>query len=51
MEVELSSSALALLGYAAWTLALLGGIAVQVRFGFFLAQFPIQVWWAVGLLQ
>ncbi len=25
--------------------------AVQVRFGFFFAQFLIQVWWLVGLLQ
>ena len=26
-------------------------LAVQVRFGFFLAQFLIQVWWAVSLLR
>ncbi len=26
-------------------------LAVQVRFGFFLAQFLIQVWWLAGLLQ
>ena len=26
-------------------------LAVQVRFGFFFAQFLIQVWWIAGLLQ
>ena len=28
-----------------------GSLAVQVRFGFFLAQFLIQAWWAISLLR
>ncbi len=32
-------------------LASTSSLAVQARFGFFLAQFLIQVWWAVSLLR
>ncbi len=49
-------------GLAAWVLAArvgqstthlvsTSGLAVQARFGFFLAQFLIQAWWAVALLR